>query len=80
VSAEQDAVDGLTRVLVRACRQLADAGQPRAAGRLAEVGEVPHGIDAAGLADWCDGLIGDIEAGAEVAAQRLAPRLTVPSG
>jgi uncharacterized protein (DUF2249 family) len=38
VSAEQDAVDGLTRVLVRACRQLADAGQPRAAGRLAADG------------------------------------------
>jgi len=52
----------------------------RAAGRLAEAGEVPHGIDAAGLADWCDALIGDIEAGAEVTAQRLAPRLTVPSG
>jgi hypothetical protein len=52
----------------------------RAAGRLAEAGEAPHGIDASGLADWCDGLIGDIEAGAGVAAQRLAPRLTVPSG
>ena len=38
MSAEQDAVDGLTRVLVRACRQLADAGQPRAAGRLAADG------------------------------------------
>jgi uncharacterized protein (DUF2249 family) len=38
VSAEPDAVDGLTRVLVRACRQLADAGQPRAAGRLAADG------------------------------------------
>lgn len=38
MSAEPDAVDGLTRVLVRACRQLADAGQPRAAGRLAADG------------------------------------------
>jgi uncharacterized protein (DUF2249 family) len=38
VSAEPDAVDGLTRVLVRACRQLAEAGQPRAAGRLAADG------------------------------------------
>jgi uncharacterized protein (DUF2249 family) len=30
-----DVVDGLSRVLSRACRQLADAGQPHRAGRLA---------------------------------------------
>ena len=33
-----DVVDGLTRVLARACRALADAGQPRAAGKLAADG------------------------------------------
>jgi hypothetical protein len=35
-----DVVDGLTRVLAKACRQLADAGQPRAAGKLAADGWV----------------------------------------
>lgn len=35
-----DLVDGLTRVLAKACRQLADAGQPRAAGKLAADGWV----------------------------------------
>ncbi|MEO7122987.1 MAG: hypothetical protein ABI400_07715 [Lacisediminihabitans sp.] len=35
-----DVVDGLTRVLARACRALADAGQPRAAGKLAADGWV----------------------------------------
>ena len=30
-----EAIDGLTRVLARACRQLAHAGQPEEAGRLA---------------------------------------------
>jgi uncharacterized protein (DUF2249 family) len=33
-----DTVDGLTRILARACRQLAHAGQPREAGRLAAQG------------------------------------------
>ncbi len=33
--ADQDVADALTRVLVRACRALAGAGQPQAAGRLA---------------------------------------------
>jgi hypothetical protein len=33
-----DVVDGLTRVLAKACRALADAGQPRAAGKLAADG------------------------------------------
>lgn len=35
-----DVVDGLTRVLAKTCRQLADAGQPRAAGKLAADGWV----------------------------------------
>ncbi|WP_349899076.1 hypothetical protein [Parafrigoribacterium soli] len=36
----KDVVDGLTRVLAHACRALADAGQPRAAGKLAADGWV----------------------------------------
>jgi len=35
VSGEREVVDTLTRVLVRACRALAEAGQPQRAGRLA---------------------------------------------
>lgn len=35
-----DVVEGLTRVLARACRALAEAGQPRAAGKLAADGWV----------------------------------------
>lgn len=35
MSTERDAVDALTRVLVRACRVLADVGRPHEAGRLA---------------------------------------------
>ena len=34
-ASDRDPVDVLTRVLVRACRALADAGRPRDAGRLA---------------------------------------------
>jgi uncharacterized protein (DUF2249 family) len=34
-SAARDPIDGLTRVLARACRQLADVGEPERAGRLA---------------------------------------------
>jgi uncharacterized protein (DUF2249 family) len=34
-SAVHESIDGLTRVLARACRQLAHAGQPEEAGRLA---------------------------------------------
>ena len=34
-SSGRDAIDGLTRVLARACRQLAHAGEPERAGRLA---------------------------------------------
>jgi uncharacterized protein (DUF2249 family) len=34
-SAGRDAIDGLTRVLARACHQLAHAGEPERAGRLA---------------------------------------------
>lgn len=33
--AERDLTDELTRVIVRACRKLAEAGQPAEAGRLA---------------------------------------------
>jgi hypothetical protein len=35
-----DLVDGLTRVLAKTCRQLADAGHPREAGKLAADGWV----------------------------------------
>lgn len=35
MSAEYDAVDCLTRVLVHACRKLGEAGRPEEAGRLA---------------------------------------------
>jgi uncharacterized protein (DUF2249 family) len=34
-SSGRDAIDGLTHVLARACRQLAHAGEPERAGRLA---------------------------------------------
>ena len=37
---EVDTVDALTRTLVRACRALAEAGQPHTAGRLAAQGWV----------------------------------------
>ncbi len=50
-----DAVDGLTRVLARACRQLADAGQPRAAGKLAADGWVLLRETHPKLADRLDG-------------------------
>jgi len=35
-----DVVEGLTRVLAKACRQLGDAGHPREAGKLAADGWV----------------------------------------
>ena len=35
---DPDVVDGLTRVLVRACRRLAEEGRPAEAGRLAAAG------------------------------------------
>lgn len=38
--ADPDPVDALTRVLVRACRELAEAGSPRHAGQLAASGWV----------------------------------------
>jgi uncharacterized protein (DUF2249 family) len=38
VPTEADTVDALTRVLVRSCRALAEAGQPHTAGRLAADG------------------------------------------
>lgn len=33
-----DVIEGLTRVLAKACRQLGDAGHPRDAGKLAAAG------------------------------------------
>lgn len=52
----------------------------RALGRLAGFPVAPHGIDTAGLADWVEAMIDDVEAGAEIAERRLAPRLTVQPG
>ncbi|KAA0080457.1 DUF309 domain-containing protein [Mycolicibacterium sp. P9-64] len=52
----------------------------RSSARLADLRVPPYGIDAAGLADWADAMIGDLVCGAEIAEQRLAPRLTVQSG
>lgn len=52
----------------------------RASGRLADVRVAPHCIDTAGLTDWADAMIDDLEAGADITAQRLAPRLMVQSG
>ncbi|MCW2557319.1 MAG: hypothetical protein JWP55_1283 [Mycobacterium sp.] len=48
-----------------------------ASGRLADARAAPHGIDAAGLADWADAVIADLAAGADITGQRLAPHLTV---
>ncbi|MGD9619688.1 MAG: DUF309 domain-containing protein [Mycolicibacterium sp.] len=50
----------------------------RAAGRIAEVGQVPHGIDAAGLIRHADALAADLDSGVEVAPGRLRPRLLRP--
>jgi predicted metal-dependent hydrolase len=52
----------------------------RASGRLADVLIAPHGVDTAGLVDWADAMIDDLEAGAEIAEQRLRPRLAIRSG
>jgi hypothetical protein len=40
VPADEDIIDALTRVLVRACRKLTDAGHPQEAARLAADGWV----------------------------------------
>lgn len=52
----------------------------RASGRLAGIRVPPYGIDTAGLAGWASAMIDDLAAGAEIAEQRLTPRLTTPSG
>ena len=52
----------------------------RASGRLADNQVPPYGIDTAGLAGWASAMIDDLAAGAEIAEQRLMPRLTTPSG
>lgn len=52
----------------------------RSSGRLADTRVAPHGIDTAGLTGWADAMIDDLATGAEIAAQRLAPRLTIQSG
>jgi predicted metal-dependent hydrolase len=46
----------------------------RASARLAS-GPAPYGIDVAGLLDFAEALIGDLNAGAEITPQRLRPRL-----
>jgi hypothetical protein len=55
VSAEPDTIDSLTRVLVRACRELADAGRPHSAGRLAADGWVLLRTDHSRQAQHLDG-------------------------
>ena len=52
----------------------------RSSGRLGDVRVAPYRIDIAGLTDWADAMIDDLAAGAEIAEQRLAPRLTIRSG
>jgi uncharacterized protein len=52
----------------------------RAAGRIGESGQAPHGIDTAGLIRCAAALVADLEGGAEIAPDRLRPRLTVSSG
>jgi uncharacterized protein len=50
----------------------------RAAGKLRDHDRpAPHGIDADALADYAEGLITDLQAGTEIAPERLVPRLTV---
>ena len=57
---------GAITLLRRASGHLADAQRP-----------APHGIDAAGLVQYVNGLIDDLAAGADVTASRLRPRLLV---
>lgn len=58
-------VKGAGALLDRAAARLRAAGRP-----------VPHGIDADGLVAHTEALIADLDAGVEVAAVRLSPRLT----
>jgi predicted metal-dependent hydrolase len=61
-------VKGATSLLRSASARLAHADRP---GR--------HGIDVAGLVDFADALIDDLEASGQIPAQRLRPRLVVAS-
>ena len=51
----------------------------RAAERIGEVGQGPHGIDAVGLVRCADALVDDLTVGAEIAPSRLRPRLLRPN-
>ena len=52
----------------------------RAAGRIGEVGQAPHGIDTAGLVRCAEVLAGDLESGVEIAPDRMRPRLQLAGG
>lgn len=51
----------------------------RAAGRIGEVRQAPHVIDGAGLVRCANALVDDLELGAEIAPDRLRPRLLRPT-
>jgi uncharacterized protein len=57
-------VKGAIRLLRRASNRLAHNDRP-----------APYAIDAAGLVDYADALIDDLEAAAEITPKRLRPRL-----
>jgi predicted metal-dependent hydrolase len=59
-------VKGAVTVLRRASARIAYNDRP-----------APHGIDATGLVTYADKLIADLEAGVEIAPDRLRPRLVV---
>ncbi|HEX5253357.1 MAG TPA: DUF309 domain-containing protein [Mycobacterium sp.] len=62
-------VKGATTLLRRASGHLAHEDRP-----------APHAIDAAGLVEYINALIGDLVAGIDVTASRLRPRLSDVSG
>lgn len=62
-------VKGASALLDRAAARLAGSARP-----------APYGIDADGLVAYAAELIADLDAGAEVAATRLTPRLVVSEG
>lgn len=66
--AQRGNLKGATTLLRRASAHLAQQERP-----------APHAIDAAGLADFADGLIDDLARGAGISASRLRPRLVVGS-
>jgi hypothetical protein len=59
-------VKGAVTVLRRASAGLAHDGKP-----------TPHGVDVAGLVDYVDALIDDLDANAAIVPERLRPRLAV---